>query len=153
MSKGDRYENVSPKEYLNVIRSYLRDLINDHRSTAELNNNNNNDNSNNSNSNDIINSNSNNNNNNSNNNNRAEWKSQLTMQNSGVSTKSFEETCTMYTKSEPVKIFMGSDTEDVIDNFFIHFYKDFKMYKNHQIKEETNLSPIVLNYYIIIFKE
>ena len=32
-------------------------------------------------------------------------------------------------------------------NFFIHFYKDFKMYKNHEIKEEANLSPIVLNYY------
>ena len=40
-SKGDRYENLSPKEYLNMVRSYLRDLINDHKRTMELNNNNN----------------------------------------------------------------------------------------------------------------
>ena len=37
------------------------------------------------------------------------------MQNSCISTKSFEETCTIYTKSEPVEIFMGSYTEDVIN--------------------------------------
>ena len=41
-SKGDRYENLSPEEYLDMIRSYLRDLINDHKPTEELNNNNNN---------------------------------------------------------------------------------------------------------------
>ena len=33
------------------------------------------------------------------------------------------------------------------------FYKDFKMHKKYQIKEEANLFLIVLNYYIIIFKE
>ena len=37
-SKGDRYENVSPKEYLNMIRPYLRDLINEHKLTTESNN-------------------------------------------------------------------------------------------------------------------
>ena len=85
-----------------MIRSYLRDLINDHKPAAEANNNNDN----------------NNNNNNNTNNNRAEWKIELAMQNSCISTKSFEETRTIYTKSEPVEIFMGSNTEDVIDNFF-----------------------------------
>ena len=66
----------------------------------------------------------NNNNNNSNNsnshsnNNRAEWKIQLTMQNSCISTKSFEETRTIYTKSEPVKVFMDKDTKDVLDKLF-----------------------------------
>ena len=45
-SKGDRYENLSPEEYLDMIRSYLRDLINDHKPTEELNNNNNNNNNN-----------------------------------------------------------------------------------------------------------
>ena len=77
-----------------MIRPYLKDLINEHRPTVELNNNNNN-------------NNDNNNSNNNTNNNRAEWKIQLTMQNSCISTRSFEETCTIYTKSEPVKIFMG----------------------------------------------
>ena len=40
-SKGDRYENLSPKEYLNVIRPYLRDLIDEHKPIMELNNSNN----------------------------------------------------------------------------------------------------------------
>ena len=53
LSKADRYENLSPREYLNVIRPYLRNLINNHKPITELNNNNNN---------------------NNNNNDRAEWK-------------------------------------------------------------------------------
>ena len=48
---------------------------------------------------------------------RAEWKIQLTMQNSCISTKSFEETWTIYTKSEALEVFMGSNT-DVIDKIF-----------------------------------
>ena len=51
MSKGDRYENLSPKEYLNVIRPNLRDLIDEHKPVVELNNNNDNNNSNNNNNN------------------------------------------------------------------------------------------------------
>ena len=78
MSKGDRYENLSPKEYLNVIRPYLRDLINEHRPNGiKYNNSKNN-----------------------NDNNRSEWNIQLTVQNSCISTKRFEETRTIYTKSE-----------------------------------------------------
>ena len=52
-----------------MIRPYLRDLVNVHKPTMELNNNNNN--------------------NNNNNTDRAEWKIQLTMQNSCISTRSF----------------------------------------------------------------
>ena len=37
-SKGDRYENLSPEEYLKMIRPYLRDLINDHKATTESSN-------------------------------------------------------------------------------------------------------------------
>ena len=40
------------------------------------------------------------------------------MQNSCICTRSFEEARTIYTKSEPVEIFMGSNTEDVIDRLF-----------------------------------
>ena len=35
---GGRYENLSPEEYLDITRPYLRDLINDDKPTAELNN-------------------------------------------------------------------------------------------------------------------
>ena len=131
-SKGDRYENLSPKEYLNVTRPYLSDLINEHRPTVELNNNNNNNsNNNNSNNNNNCNNNNNSNNNsnsnsNSNNSNRAERKIQLTMQNSCISTKSFEETRTIYTKSEPVKIFMGSNTKYVINKLFSTLLQKFQ---------------------------
>ena len=42
-SKADRYEKLSPREYLNVvIKPYLKNLINDHKPIMELNNNNNN---------------------------------------------------------------------------------------------------------------
>ena len=34
-SKADRYENLSPKEYLNVIRPYLKDLIYEHKPIIE----------------------------------------------------------------------------------------------------------------------
>ena len=37
-SKRDRYENLSPEEYLKMIRPYLRDLINDHKPITELSN-------------------------------------------------------------------------------------------------------------------
>ena len=36
-SKGDRYENLSPKESLNKIRPYLRDLINKRKPIGESN--------------------------------------------------------------------------------------------------------------------
>ena len=49
--KGDRYENLSPKEYLHVIIPYLTDLINEHKPTVELNNTNNNTNNSNNNTN------------------------------------------------------------------------------------------------------
>ena len=38
MSRGGRYKNLSPKEYLGMIRPYLRDLINNHKPTTELTN-------------------------------------------------------------------------------------------------------------------
>ena len=93
-----------------MIRPYLKDLINEHRPTVELNNNNNN-------------NYDNNNSNNNTNNNRGEWKIQLTMQNSCISTGSFEETRTIYTKSEPVEVFMGSDTEHVINTLLQRFQR------------------------------
>ena len=48
------------------------------------------------------------------------------MQNSCISTKCFEKTCTIYTKSEPLEVFMGNDTNDVIDNFSNTLLQRFK---------------------------
>ena len=101
-----------------MIRPYLRDLINNHKTSMESNNNNNNDNNKNNN---------NNNNDNSNNNNtdRAECKVQLVMQNNFLSVKSFEDTRSRYSASKPVDIFMGSDTENAIDKLFNKLCKEF----------------------------
>ena len=33
--KGDKYKNLSPKEYLDMIRPYLKDMINDHKPRRE----------------------------------------------------------------------------------------------------------------------
>ena len=68
-----------------MIRPYLRDLINEHKRIDESNGDDNDDDT-----------------------DRAEWKIQLTMQNSCISTKNFEEFRTMYTKSKPIENFMGS---------------------------------------------
>ena len=48
------------------------------------------------------------------------------MQNSCISTRNFEETRTIYSKSEPVQIFMGTDTEDVIDTPFNTILQRFR---------------------------
>ena len=55
------------------------------------------------------------------------------MQNSCISTKNFEETRTIYSASEPVEIFMGSDTEDVIDTLFNTILQRFQ-----QAQETSN---------------
>ena len=78
-SKGDRNENLSPKEYFNMIRPYLRDLINDQKPTTESNNEENDSDA-----------------------DRGEWKIQLVMQNSCTSTRNSEEAQAIYTASKPV---------------------------------------------------
>ena len=35
-SRGDKYENLSPKEYLDMIRPHLRDMINDNKAPMKL---------------------------------------------------------------------------------------------------------------------
>ena len=108
MSKADRYENLSPKEYLNVIKPYLRNLINDCKPIMELNNNNNNNNDNN-----------NNNSTTTTNSNRTEWKIQSVIKNNFISVKDFEDVRTIYSVSKPVEIFMGSDISLI--RFLIQF--------------------------------
>ena len=49
---------------------------------------------------------------------RAEWKIQLVMQNNFISDKDLQDTWTIYSASESVEIFMGSDTENTIDTLF-----------------------------------
>ena len=55
-----------------------------------------------------------------------EWEIQLTMQISFVSSKHFEETRTIHTKSDNIEIIMGSETDDIIN---ILFYSPLQRYR------------------------
>ena len=120
-----------------MIRLDLRDLINRHKPIERLNNNNINNNNNNNNKNNNNNSNTNNNtdtnNNNDNNDNNdnnaecGEWKIMLRMQIKCISTKSFNETRTMHPKSKQIEVYMGSNTENVIDTLFNTLLQNFQL--------------------------
>ena len=114
ISEGDKDEKLSPREYLNMIRQDLRDLINKHKWIEILNNNNNND-------------------NNNNDTDLGEWKIMLRMYIKCISTKSFDETRTMHPKSKQVEFYMGSDTENVINTLFNTLLQNFQ-----RIQETSN---------------
>ena len=49
---------------------------------------------------------------------RGEWRVQLVTLNNCISVRNFEDTSTVSSKSDPVEISMGSDTNDVIVRLF-----------------------------------
>ena len=77
------------KKYFNIIRPYLIDLINCHKTSGE-------------------------------------WKIQLAIQNKCISSKKFEETRSVYSASTNIEIFIGSDTDEVIDRLFDTMLKRFQ---------------------------
>ena len=78
-----------------MIRTYLRDVINNHKTLMELI--------------DKV---------NINDTKFKEWNIPLVMLNNCISSKDFQKTRSIYSVSNPVKIFMGSDTENIIDKLF-----------------------------------
>ena len=110
-----------------MIRPYLRDLINNHKPTAELTNRASNNDS-----------------------ERGEWKVQIVMQNNCISTKDFEETRTIFPASKPVDIFMGSDTNNTKDSLFDtllqRFQKEIET-SNNNGSRFTHESVALLYYY------
>ena len=113
---------------LNMIKSYLRDFINNHKPTAELNNEEDNSDT-----------------------ERGEWKIQLVMQNNCISTKNFEDTRTIYSGSKLVEVFMGTDTDAAIDKLFNTTLQRFQQAINASTKEGrsklTHESVALLYYY------
>ena len=56
-----------------------------------------------------------------------EWKIQLTISINSISSKDYDETRNMHTKSDNIEIMMGSETDDIIDelfNFFLQKYQE-----------------------------
>ena len=93
-SRGDKDKNLSPKEYLDMIRPYLRDMINNHKtlligSLGKI----------------------------FDNNLHGEWKIQLTMQINFVSSLDPGEICTIDSKCKNIKILMNIETDNILMKF------------------------------------
>ena len=71
------------------------------------------------------------------------------MQNSCISAKNFEETHTVFSVSEPVEMFMGNDTEDVIDTLFNTSLQRFKQAQETSSDKGSKFIPesVELLYY------
>ena len=94
-SKEDKDKNLSIKEYLYMIITHLRDIINDHKVHRKVKVHSSNDYE-----------------------TEGEWKIQLSMEINFVSSKDSDEIRIMHTKSDNIDILMGSDTKDIIKELF-----------------------------------
>ena len=105
-SRGDKGKNLSIEEYFSMIRPYLSDIINDHKTRGLV---------------------------------RyppgnktwveetpSEWKIQLAMAINFISSKYYDETHTMHTKSNNVEIMMGSETDEIIGDLFESFLQKYQ---------------------------
>ena len=98
-SRGNKDKSLTVNEYLDIVRPYLRDIINDHKTEGEWRIHS---------GNTIIERRT-----------QSEWKIQLTMEINFISSKpDSDETCTMRTKSNNVEIMTGSETDNVIEDLF-----------------------------------
>ena len=85
-SKGNKDKVLTPSEYLDMIRPYLSDIINDHKSQVTTEHKA-----------------------------QSEWKIQVTIAINFISSKDSDETHTMHAKSDNVEIMMGSETNEIIE--------------------------------------
>ena len=97
-SKGDKIKNLSIKECLNMIKPYLRDKINDHKTRGLVRYHSGNK--------TWVEETS------------SKWKIQLTMAINLISSKDSDETRTMHTKSNNVEIMMVNERDESFESFF-----------------------------------
>ena len=93
-SKASKDKPLSIKKYFDIIRPYLSDIINNHKTQRERKVHS---------SNTIIDYKT-----------QGEWKIQLIMTIYFISSKDSNETCTMHTNSDNVEIIMDSETNEII---------------------------------------
>ena len=106
-NRGDKYKNFSLKEYLYMIILYLRDMINDHKAPMKLKVHS---------SNEIIDYET----------QFGEWKFQLTVVTSFISSIDSEETRTWHTNSNNIEIMMGSETDEIIKELFKSLLQNYQ---------------------------
>ena len=97
-SKGDNDKTLSIKEYFDIIRPYLSDIINNHKTQGECKAHS---------SSTIIHYKT-----------QDEWKIQLITTINFISSKDSNETRTMHTKSDNIEIIIGSETGEIIKELF-----------------------------------
>ena len=105
-SKGDKGKNLSIKEYLNMTKPYLSEIINDHKTRGLVRHHSGNK--------TWVEETS------------SEWKIQLTIAINFISSKDSDETRTMHTKSNNVEIMMGSETDEIIEDLFEFFLQKYQ---------------------------
>ena len=98
-SNGHKDRNLSLKEYIYMIIPYLRDIMNDHKTPVKLKVHR---------SNEVIDYET----------QFGEWKIQLIMSINFISSKDSNETRNTHKKSDNIESMMGSETDDIIDEFF-----------------------------------
>ena len=96
-SRGDKNKNLQLEDYLDIIRPYLRDIINNRKALIKLED-----------PTGII----------TGENLFGEWKIQLTMQINFFFSLDTKEICTMDPKSDNVEITMGNEANDIIKELF-----------------------------------
>ena len=98
-SNGGKDRNLSLKQYIYMINPYLRDIMNDHKTPLKLKDHR---------SNEVIDYET----------QFGEWKIQLIMSINFISSKDSNETRNTHKKSDNIESMMGSETDDIIDEFF-----------------------------------
>ena len=98
-SNGNKDKRLSIEEYLNMIRAYLSNIIDDHKD---------------------------------------EWKIQLTMEISLISTIEFGETSTMHIKSKNVVILTSYETDEIVEELFDSLLKKYKEGLEEKIKRSNH---------------
>ena len=107
MGDKEKDKNLSIKEYIDVIRLYLSDIINNHKAQGKCRIHS---------GNTIIEHKT-----------QGEWKIHLTMAINFISSKKdSDETRTMRTKSNNIKIMMGSETDEINEEIFKSFLKRYQ---------------------------
>ena len=105
-SKGDRNKTLSIRKYLNLIRPYLRDIINDHKTQGELKVHS---------GIEVINYKT-----------QGEWKIKLTVVINFISSKDSHEIRTMHANSNNIEIIMGNETYEVIKELFEYLLQKYQ---------------------------
>ena len=105
-NKGVNGKDLLTKEYLNMIKAYLSDIVNGHKTRGLVRYHSGNK--------TLVEETS------------SEWKIQLTMEINFISSKDSDETGAMHAKSNNVEIMMGSETNEIIEDLFEPFWQKYQ---------------------------